>query len=126
MSSKPVASRRSWVKTAVLGRAGDQTRTQPDDVGQVVEDDVEAVVLREHAAGLQPPAGGSVERLDQVDQLRLVLEAKLDGRRVPPHDQARAGRGSSAAGKSPPPAPAGRSRRSRASCSRARSRRMRT
>ena len=103
MSSKPVASRRSWVKTWFSGAPGDQTRTEPDDVGQVVEDDVEAVVLREHAAGLQPPAGGSVERLDQLDQLRLVLEAKLDARRVTPHDQARARQGLERSGEVPAP-----------------------
>ena len=111
---------------AVLGRAGDQTRTQPDDVGQVVEDDVEAVVLREHAAGLQPPAGGSVERLDQLDQLRLALEAKLDARAGAPPRSGPRGQWLERSGEVRAPGACGRSRRSRASCSRARSRRMRT
>ena len=66
----------------VRGRAGDQARTQPCDVGQVVEHDVHRAVLGEHPAGLQPPAGGPAE---QLDELRLVLQAQLGGRRATPH-----------------------------------------
>ena len=81
MSSKPSASRRSWVKRRFAGAPA----TSPDPAvrcGAGCRTRRTQAVLGEHPAGLQPPAGGVAE---QLDELRLVLQAQLDGRRATPH-----------------------------------------